>query len=471
MESNKIKVLYVDDEANNLISFKANFRRFYEIFTAQSAEEGKKILKNNEIHVLITDQRMPLQNGVQFLESIIKEFPLTIRIILTGYADLETVMDAINKGQIYKYILKPFDAGELKLTIDNAFDLYAFRKNYENSFYKFKELFENYNAAIFILSPEGFFQEINQFGLNLFNIKRSELAGINLKSIIEDKVGPKNLHELLLKKETVSDFPAKIKDKKGNSMEVLISISPVNENNILKGYQCLIRDVTQQKAMEKLVLRAIIETQENERIRIGKNIHDSLGQKLASVQLFIQGLAIGNENQKNLKILNTTKELVNNAINEITGICFNIMPKTLEVLGLKGAIKELARMNVIEDLLEFNVEVDEMLPRLNIHLEIAIFRIVQEFTGNAIKHGAAKKIDLRLKFSSNQIIITLNDNGIGFDFKKADRAKGIGLKNIRSRVKSYNGEVIIDSKLNVGTQMKIIIPIDSTLIMHSELIN
>ena len=67
MEPVKIKVLYVDDEPNNLISFRANFREFFEVYTAESAEEGRKVLNNTEIHILITDQRMPVQNGVQFL--------------------------------------------------------------------------------------------------------------------------------------------------------------------------------------------------------------------------------------------------------------------------------------------------------------------------------------------------------------------------------------------------------------------
>ena len=88
MDQHKIKVLYVDDEPNNLISFKANYRSFFEVFTAESASEGKKILDENEIHVLITDQRMPVQTGVQFLESVLKEKPQVIRIILTGYDNI-----------------------------------------------------------------------------------------------------------------------------------------------------------------------------------------------------------------------------------------------------------------------------------------------------------------------------------------------------------------------------------------------
>src|SRR6478752_6892089 len=97
-----IGVLYVDDEVNNLNSFKAAFRRDFEIYTASSVREGRKILDNNEIGVIITDQRMPGMTGIEFLESIIAIYPDTIRILLTGFSDINAVMDAINRGQVYK---------------------------------------------------------------------------------------------------------------------------------------------------------------------------------------------------------------------------------------------------------------------------------------------------------------------------------------------------------------------------------
>ena len=121
-------VLYVDDEINNLNSFKAAFRRDFEIYTAQSAREGRKILDSNEIGVIITDQRMPGMTGIEFLESILAIYPDTIRILLTGFSDMNAVMDAINRGQVYKYLVKPWQNDELKLYIQNALEIYHLRK-------------------------------------------------------------------------------------------------------------------------------------------------------------------------------------------------------------------------------------------------------------------------------------------------------------------------------------------------------
>ncbi|HTH82096.1 MAG TPA: response regulator [Mucilaginibacter sp.] len=123
-----IGVLYVDDEINNLNSFKAAFRRDFEIYTAISAKEGRKILDGQEIGVIITDQRMPGMTGIEFLESILPVYPDTIRILLTGFSDINAVMDAINRGQVYKYLVKPWQNDELKMYIENALEIYNLRK-------------------------------------------------------------------------------------------------------------------------------------------------------------------------------------------------------------------------------------------------------------------------------------------------------------------------------------------------------
>jgi|SRR5581483_11129314 len=121
-------VLYVDDEVNNLNSFKAAFRRDFDIHVAQSAREGRKVLDLNEIGVIITDQRMPGMTGIEFLESILNIYPDTIRILLTGFSDMNAVMDAINRGQVYKYLVKPWQNEELKLYIQNALEIYHLRR-------------------------------------------------------------------------------------------------------------------------------------------------------------------------------------------------------------------------------------------------------------------------------------------------------------------------------------------------------
>ena len=132
----KISVLYVDDEENNLISFKATFRLKYKIYTALSGIEAMRIVEQHAVDIIITDQRMPQMTGVELLEEIIKINPDPMRILLTGYADMSAVIDAINKGKIFLYLSKPWSEEELDDTIQRAYEVFAERKKIKESFSK-----------------------------------------------------------------------------------------------------------------------------------------------------------------------------------------------------------------------------------------------------------------------------------------------------------------------------------------------
>jgi len=127
----KLSLLYVDDEEHNLISFSATFRKDYIIHTATNGEDALQIMRSNDIKLIITDQRMPDMSGMQLLEILSPEFPDTIRMILTGFSDIEVIIEAINSGKVFRYITKPWDENELRMTIENArqlFDLQASNK-------------------------------------------------------------------------------------------------------------------------------------------------------------------------------------------------------------------------------------------------------------------------------------------------------------------------------------------------------
>lgn len=125
---NKINVLYIDDELDNLNAFKAVFRRQFNVFIAESAAEGLKILEENPIEVILSDQRMPEMTGVEFFESIIEKYSEAMRVLVTGYSDINAVIDAINKGQVYRYVSKPWSNEDLSIMIKQAHEVYQLRK-------------------------------------------------------------------------------------------------------------------------------------------------------------------------------------------------------------------------------------------------------------------------------------------------------------------------------------------------------
>ncbi len=128
MDEKKLAILYVDDEPHNLHAFKAAFRRDYEVLTALGGEEALAMMREKEVQIVIVDQRMPGMTGAELLEKIHHEFPEPVRMVLTGYSDLGAVIKAINDGGVFRYITKPWDKDEFKMSIENARQVYMLRQ-------------------------------------------------------------------------------------------------------------------------------------------------------------------------------------------------------------------------------------------------------------------------------------------------------------------------------------------------------
>lgn len=154
MSTSSVRVLYIDDEENNLQAFKASFRRLYEIYTATSAAEGLKILQNINIQVIIADQKMPNTTGVEFFKSISETYPDPIRILLTGYTDIEALADAINHGDIYRYVTKPWNDLELHNSIKNAHDAYKTKMDLRSKINELEKANNELNHFIYSISHE-----------------------------------------------------------------------------------------------------------------------------------------------------------------------------------------------------------------------------------------------------------------------------------------------------------------------------
>ena len=125
-KQSKIKVLYIDDEQNNLVGFKATFRFDYTIFIATDVQQAYAHLKANpDISIVLCDQRMPDITGARFFEEMRERYPDPVRMLITGYSDIESVIDAVNKGHIYRYIKKPWTDADIRSAIEEGNKYYT----------------------------------------------------------------------------------------------------------------------------------------------------------------------------------------------------------------------------------------------------------------------------------------------------------------------------------------------------------
>lgn len=122
-------ILYVDDEPANLYLFSTAFSGQYTVLTAASGPEALRLLQDNPVHVVFVDQRMPGMNGIQLLEAIAQSHPDAVRVLVTGYSDVDVVIEAINRGSVYRYISKPWDVEEIAATIRNALEIRSLKSS------------------------------------------------------------------------------------------------------------------------------------------------------------------------------------------------------------------------------------------------------------------------------------------------------------------------------------------------------
>jgi PAS domain S-box-containing protein len=219
-----------------------------------------------------------------------------------------------------------------------------------------------------------------------------------------------------------------------------------------------IADITERKNMEASLINAVVEGQESERKRLSRELHDGLGPLLSSVKHNMDVIDPSNSSDpdKNIKYLNYSITLLNDAINELRTISQNLMPRILEDFGLVSALKELCERISQTNKLQVSFYSNEKYFDINKEIELGLYRIAQELLNNALKHSKADKINIQLVRKNDKVILLVDDNGIGFDTRSS--SKGFGLKNIQSRAKAFNGILNIESDLQKGTITTLEVP-------------
>ena len=173
---NRHNILVVDDEIHNLQSLERTFRSEYNVFTAQSGPQALEIMEQEEIALILTDQRMPGMTGIQLLEASIKYFPKAIRMILTSYTDADELLDAINTARVYLYIIKPWNSKELKITVKRSLESYQLSLELEGRMQELAILYEISKSLNSLV-------EIEEL-LHFVNIKTRELFRSEASSIL-----------------------------------------------------------------------------------------------------------------------------------------------------------------------------------------------------------------------------------------------------------------------------------------------
>jgi signal transduction histidine kinase len=211
-----------------------------------------------------------------------------------------------------------------------------------------------------------------------------------------------------------------------------------------------------QKRNEIRVLSAILRTEENERLKFAKELHDGLGPLISSVKMSISALSRTIVAEKDRKIIENAAMLTDESLISIKEISNKLSPHILNNFGLLKAIESfISKLDMLNGL-EINLQGNIQGKRFDYNIEVVLYRVVCELIANTLKHSGANQISIILNENNNQIHLRYSDNGIGFDIPSGEiQTKGMGYSNIHSRIKSINGTIIMQSKPNEGLRLTI----------------
>ncbi|MFN0728339.1 sensor histidine kinase [Polaribacter gochangensis] len=202
---------------------------------------------------------------------------------------------------------------------------------------------------------------------------------------------------------------------------------------------------------QKELIHATILTQENERKRIAQDLHDDISSKLNVIHLNSNLLLDGGLSVKEYsEVVKSNINITNRTLQSARKIAHDLLPPILDKFGLQSAIEELADDYNTSKKVVVSYQLKYQKDYLNKTKELHLFRILQELINNSIRHGKAKNINLVLETSNSKLYLNYSDDGVGFDTKKSQLKKGLGLKNIESRVELLNGILKISSENKSG---------------------
>jgi PAS domain S-box-containing protein len=506
---NKQKLVLVDDEEMVIASIK-NYLLLetdYEVIAFTSPAEALNAIREIPVKLAISDFLMPEMNGIEFLKNVKSLYPLATLILLTGYADKENAIKAINEIGIYKYVEKPWDNEDLKITIDNAFERTDLIENLESKIIELNQAqteLKNYSEqledtvkertlsltyanaelnAIIKSSADGILTLSQQMLITSANPAIVNLKGSNIQDILNKKLtdiikcNNTCFYDGKITTDSIIDSNCIIYNSTYNkNIPVELSIAPIygEEEEIAHDYVVVVRDITAQK--------------ENERLRedfIATLTHDLRTPLLAAIQtlnFFLDG-TLGELSERQCKLLDTMR--ISNK--DMLGLVNALLEVYKYEAGELCLIKD--TFNVKELIFSCIEEITSLLSKKNLSIEIdlpdtdisitadkkELRRVLANYLGNAINYTPAeRKITIKAESDEHLITISVTDTGRGIPetdlknlfqrfsqgtSKQRSTGTGLGLYLSRQIIEAHGGKVWATSKENIGSTFGFTIPV------------
>jgi PAS domain S-box-containing protein len=329
---------------------------------------------------------------------------------------------------------------------------------------KFRNVFRDAGVGMVVVSPEGRFLAANKVLCDRLGYTEEELLKKTVESITFPADWPafsQKLGELITEGRGFQCFEKRCLHKSGRIVHTENSASVIRSREgdaqYLVGH---VLDITERKEAEEAIstmTRKLIEAQEQERARIGRELHDDINQRLAMLALELEQLR-----DNPAEVGGCLQELRKQTIelsNDVQALSHELHSSKLEYLGAVAGIKswcrefgDRQRMEI-----EFKSNVAGVLP---VEVGVCLFRVLQEALHNAVKYCGTKRVEVQLAEHSNEIHLVVRDSGRGFDIEAATQGRGLGLTSMQERVRLVSGTISIESKPMGGTSIHVRVPVE-----------
>ncbi len=494
MTKERIKVLYLDDEEGNLVAFRANFRRDLEVYTASTAEQALGLLKEHNIPVVISDQRMPQVSGVDFLAQVRQRHPDSIRMLLTGYADIQAVIDAVNKGRIHAYVTKPWDPSDLLLRIQQAHEVHRLRADRERLLRRYEQVFITSGDPIVILDGTGRIHEANPCAQRLVGMDRETLLAKDFKELLVD---PGALRPALSGRRhgrSFNNVDLTLRHANGGLIDGLLTVSYLGRTDDgHRSFQVILKDITDRRAEEQRLVklnnaldrrvavrtRQLLEALEDLgafSYTVAHDLRSPLKNVLALSQLLhehqapddSEGRELSERIQKGAgRMLDLVNDLLrfsqtnNRDLQRSDVPVRELVQEVMDELALSPAPHRPQLVNAVP-------------PGSVLHADGAMLKVaLVNLLSNAVKFTRpveAPRIEVLLEQDGGGDVLRVRGNGVGFDstgtkavfgaFKRMHRSdqfegSGIGLAIVQRIVNKHGGEAWAESAVGRGTTINL----------------
>jgi PAS domain S-box-containing protein len=322
---------------------------------------------------------------------------------------------------------------------------------------------ESSNDAIVSMTLDGTIENWNAAAHRMFGFTEAEAVGQPAAILMPAAVQSQTINKLeqLRAGKRIEPYETLFVTKGNKTLNMSVTISPItNVDETVVGAATILRDITENKRSEAALSnlsRRLIETQEQERARIARELHDDIGQRLALVasRLAARAEGAGRADAGMIELGHRTSEIAA----DVQAISHRLHSPKLELLGMAVAMRHFCSEFAGQQKMAVEFESHEIPDRVSPDISLCLFRILQEALHNAAKHSGGRRFEVEAASGDGQLHLVVRDHGRGFDVETAKRGRGIGLVSMEERIKLVHGDLSIESQLSRGTTIHARVPL------------